>query len=160
MAGGCKDVQRKSRLTPLRGLCRGALVYDSSTRSAGHASTTFGKQVRRRTSAFPIYVGRSTKIASMSSMTTTVLPTPSARNIADFSPCGSGERRSMTLMPASKMGVAELRPCKGGTGPSIGHAGRVSGQRTASQDDLIGLATACGDKDRLHVASLWRCERQ
>ena len=53
MAGGCKDVQRKSRLTPLRGLCRGALVYDSSTRSAGHASTTFGKQVRRRTSAFP-----------------------------------------------------------------------------------------------------------
>ncbi len=121
----------------------------------------------------------------MSSITSTVLPTPAPPNIAALPPRASGSIRSITLMPVSKAVTAPLPDRRGGV-PWIGRRGvplgsgsppsriapvtSISRPRTASPTGTSsGLPVACSfrprDKPsvdcsamaRTRCASRWPC---
>ena len=67
-------------------------------------------------------------MAWISSITSTVLPTPAPPNIAALPPWASGASRSITLMPVSKILVAEVSSSKRGGGLWIGLRGVSAGK--------------------------------
>ena len=95
------------------------------------ASSSWPSRERSPTPAkteMPLYFST---MARISSITSTVLPTPAPPNIAALPPCASGASRSMTLMPVSKIAVAEVSSFSAGGGAWIGRRGDVGGQRRA-----------------------------
>src|SRR5574337_2004486 len=66
-------------------------------------------------------------MAWISSITSTVLPTPAPPNIAALPPCTSGVSRSTTLMPVANRSVAALCRASGGGARWIGRRGTSDG---------------------------------
>ena len=73
-------------------------------------------------------------MAWISSITSTVLPTPAPPNIAALPPWASGASRSITLMPVSNTAVVEVSSSSAGGGlwmPRRGRVGRQGGAAVA-----------------------------